>query len=544
MFNKISRLYHTVKYLKIKQVAWRIINLLPRCVSQVQNHPVVIAYHDDNYIPRSGITQDFERLTFLSETYNLKEVGWDSPTISKLWRYNSHYFEFLLQKIDKQEQFAAKENIVENWIDNNSFGKGTGWESYPTSLRIINWIKWHWVTDRLSERAIVSLWNQVRWLESRPEYHLLGNHLFINAKALLYASAFFGLNSSSKIYKTGYAILLKELDEQFLSDGAHFELSPMYHSLVMEDLLDLISIAKKLPSDFHIHEIEEKYNKGISWLKTMIYTDNELAHFNDCANGIAPTYTELVSYAFKLNVKKQEAELKTLHYHRESGFIVFKDSKSHLIADIGKVGPDYLPGHAHADTLSFELAVKGERIIVNSGTSVYGASKERMQQRSTRAHSTVQIDEADSSEVWSGFRVGRRAIPFNIQIEVPNESSNSVSFRASHDGYRKLNNSPTQTRIFSLINDVWRIEDQISGNGNYVTSRFYLHPSIHIQKTEFGIVLSKSGENLINLKQEASVELNILNTTYHDEFGVTKPNKCIQLKGISPCSISIKFEIL
>ena len=276
----------------------------------------------------------------------------------------------------------------------------------------------------------------------------------------------------------------------------------------------------------------------------MIYTDNELAHFNDCANGIAPTYTELVSYAFKLNVKKQEAELKTLHYHRESGFIVFKDSKSHLIADIGKVGPDYLPGHAHADTLSFELAVKGERIIVNSGTSVYGASKERMQQRSTRAHSTVQIDEADSSEVWSGFRVGRRAIPFNIQVEVPNESRNSVSFRASHDGYRKLNNSPTQTRIFSLINDVWRVEDQISGSGNYVTSRFYLHPSIHIQKTEFGIFLSKSGENLINLKQEASVELNILNTTYHDEFGVTKPNKCIQLKGISPCSISIKFEIL
>jgi uncharacterized heparinase superfamily protein len=461
-----------------------------------------------------------------------------------LWRYNSHYFEFLLQKIDKQEQFAAKENIVENWIDNNSFGKGTGWESYPTSLRIINWIKWHWVTDRLSERAIVSLWNQVRWLESRPEYHLLGNHLFINAKALLYASAFFGLNSSSKIYKTGYAILLKELDEQFLSDGAHFELSPMYHSLVMEDLLDLISIAKKLPSDFHIHEIEEKYNKGISWLKTMIYTDNELAHFNDCANGIASTYTELVSYAFKLNVKKQEAELKTLHYHRESGFIVYKDSKSHLIADIGKIGPDYLPGHAHADTLSFELAVKGERIIVNSGTSVYGASKERLQERSTRAHSTVQIDEADSSEVWSGFRVGRRAIPFNIQVEVPNESSNSVSFRASHDGYRKLNNSPTQTRIFSLINDVWRVEDQISGNGNYVTSRFYLHPSIHIQKTEFGIFLSKSGENLINLKQEASVELNILNTTYHDKFGVTKPNKCIQLKGISPCSISIKFEIL
>ena len=501
-------------------------------------------YHDNNYIPRSEITQDFERLTFLNEAYNLKEVGWDSPKIPKLWRYNLHYFDFLLQKTANQEQLEVKENIIEDWINNNSFGKGTGWESYTTSLRIINWIKWHWETARLSERAIVSLWNQVRWLESRPEYHLLGNHLFINAKALLYASAFFGLNPSSKIYKTGYAILLKELDEQFLSDGAHFELSPMYHSLVMEDLLDLVSIARKLPSDYHIHEIEEKYTKGISWLKTMIYSNDELAHFNDCANGIAPTYMELVSYAFKLNVKKQEGEFKKLQYHKESGFIVFKDSKSNLIADIGKVGPDYLPGHAHADTLSFELAVQGERIIVNSGTSVYGASKERLWQRSTAAHSTVQIDDADSSEVWSSFRVAKRARPFNIQVEMPNESSNSVSFRASHDGYRRLNNSPTHTRIFSLTDDVWSVEDQISGNRNYVTSRFYLHPSIHIQKTESGIFLSKNGENLINIKQESSVELNILDTTYHDEFGVTKPNKCIQLKGISPCNISIKFEIL
>jgi uncharacterized heparinase superfamily protein len=81
-----------------------------------------------------------------------------------------------------------------------------------------------------------------------------------------------------------------------------------------------------------------------------------------------------------------------LQYHKDSGFVVYKDVKSHLIADFGKIGPTYLPGHAHADTLSFELAVNGDRVIVNSGTSEYGNSKERLRQRGTSAHSTVEID--------------------------------------------------------------------------------------------------------------------------------------------------------
>ena len=73
----------------------------------------------------------------------------------------------------------------------------------------------------------------------------MGNHLFINAKALFFSTALFQLNKNNKIYKTAISILDNELDEQFLSDGAHFELSPMYHSLAMEDLLDLLSISKE-----------------------------------------------------------------------------------------------------------------------------------------------------------------------------------------------------------------------------------------------------------------------------------------------------------
>ena len=80
LLRKIVRLYHTVKYLKAKQVIWRGINLLPRFVSEVQNHPKVIEEQiEKKNIARKGITFDYQSFTFLSETHKLNQVGWDNP---------------------------------------------------------------------------------------------------------------------------------------------------------------------------------------------------------------------------------------------------------------------------------------------------------------------------------------------------------------------------------------------------------------------------------------------------------------------------------
>jgi uncharacterized heparinase superfamily protein len=545
LLNKITRLYHTVKYLKAKQIIWRVLNLTPRFISEVNDFPpIIIEQLTYNFIPRNRITTDFEQFTFLNETYSLKNVGWDDKSISKLWRYNLHYFDYLLQIGTIDNQVDSQKKLIENWIENNPFGQGTAWEPYPTSLRIINWIKWHWFCDGLSDRAKLSLWNQVRWLANRPEYHLLGNHLFINAKALLFASAFFGLDSNSKYFKESLSILQIELKEQFLEDGAHFELSPMYHSLAMEDLLDLISISNKVPNNFSSKEILKKYYKGMSWLEIMIYNNGELSHFNDCANGIAPKYSDLEYYAIKLGIAKEKSNKNKLYIHKESGFVVYKDEKSHLIADFGKIGPDYLPGHAHADTLSFELAVNGERIVVNSGTSLYGCSVDRLLQRGTGAHSTIQIDMENSSEVWSGFRVARRAVPFNIQVNSNIESYNKISFQASHNGYLRLKNKAIHTRKFNLSNNTWNIQDEITGYDNTVVSRFYLHPEIEVRKSERGMTLSNNQIDLVDFIYDRKLDLQLIDTFYHDQFGVNKANKCIQVSGISPSKMEVKFEIL
>jgi uncharacterized heparinase superfamily protein len=536
LLTKAIRLYHTIKYLKLKQVVWRVIYLLPRFRNLETGCPAIKSI-PFIYIAKLGVTEDYDHFLFLNEENQLSKVGWDNPSQSKLWRYNLHYFDCLNQVELENERVELQINIINKWTIENQFSKGTGWEPYPTSLRIINWIKWHFKTNGLSDEAKLSLWNQVLWLAGRPEYHLLGNHLFINAKALLFACVFFGLDENSSIYRKALKILKEELSEQFLRDGAHFELSPMYHSLAMEDLLDLYQLKSRLPSNFPSQEIQEKFLSGMNWLSYLSYENGELAHFNDCANGIAPTFKELEDLGKRLGLNwSLKADIK-FNYLQKSGFAIVKDENIHLIADIGDIGPDYLPGHAHADSLSFELAIKGQRLIVNSGTGEYGLSDERLRQRSTSAHSTIELDSKSSSEVWSGFRVAQRARV--TDVEIINEEK-KLQFSAVHDGYSRIASKPLHKRKWRVNDECIEIVDEVTGSQNSVQLRYYLHPDILIEMLDGLIHLSTSTEKLAKIRTDQNVQ--VVDTTYHDKFGSSKKNKCLLITGITPFSSKVSIS--
>ncbi len=546
MFKNSLRLFHTVRYLKFKQIFWRIINFFPRFLREVKSFPKIISAPPNfKFINRKNITKNYKNFSFLGQTYDINKIGWDNSKLSKLWLYNLNYFDFLLQKIESHDQVKLQQVLIDDWVNKNRFGKGTPWEPYPTSIRVINWIKWHYITGKLSDTAKLSLWNQVRWLSFRPEYHLMGNHLLINSKALLFAAAFFDQNENSKLYKKAIFIFKNELNEQLLDDGAHFELSPMYHSIVMEDFLDLINISKYLPSNFPKREIINKYKKGMLWLKSMVYENGEVSHFNDSSNKIAPTYGELKLFGEKISIKSiNNFKEDSFYYHEKSGYFIFKNQYYHFILDLGSVGPDYIPGHAHADTLSFELAVNGERIIVNSGTSVYDNSLNRLYQRSTKAHSTIEIDDQNSSDVWSSFRVGRRAKIFDINIKLNNKLKKIKSIMASHNGYLRLKNKPIHTRKIIINKDFLKINDNVSGSENSVVSRFYIHPEVNIKKSKLGFMFSKNNKNLLLLKHNSLLKVQIVDSKYYDKFGSSKLNKCIQIRGITPFKSKIKLEKL
>ena len=76
-----------------------------------------------------------------------------------------------------------------------------------------------------------------------------------------------------------------------------------------------------------------------------------------------------------------------------------KRSSYELFLDVGNIGPDYQPGHAHSDTFNFELIFKNKPIIVDTGISTYEKNNTRQLQRSTFSHNTVMIGNSEQSEV-------------------------------------------------------------------------------------------------------------------------------------------------
>ena len=196
-----------------------------------------------------------------------------------------------------------------------------------------------------------------------------------------------------------------------------------------------------------------------------------------------------------------------------------------LICDVAPIGPDHLPAHGHADTLSFELSFKGRRVFVNSGTSEYGLGVERQRQRGTAAHSTLVLDGQDSSEVWAGFRVARRARARLLEVQVEDSSFTIVG---DHDGYRRLPGRNLHRRRWTLSAQGLEIEDTVEGPFRSADCYFHLHPDIQaLQSGEFELRLSDSHGPLLEMGFDGAARVEVAESTWHPEFGVAMANRRI-----------------
>ena len=481
-----------------------------------------------------SITKD-NKFRFLNVDGNLAEIGWNGPQREKLWRYNQHYFDDL-NSINSDERKEWHKQLIQDWINCNPPGFGIGWEPYPVSLRIVNLVKWALRKNNLSSNAKHSLAIQLRWLNKRLEYHLLGNHLFANAKALVFGGLFFKGKEADKWLIKGLRILNNEMQEQILPEGGHFELSTMYHALAFEDLLDLINVTNCFSS-----KLNEEQNKQVSswyglaekmhfWLLTMCHPDGEISFFNDSAFDVAPDKSELDAYANRVLGHKLKNCKYSDVYHFDSGYLKIIKNGSVAFLDVAKVGPNYLPGHAHADSLSFEWSIGKHRVIVNSGTSCYGNSEERIRQRSTAAHNTVVVDRQNSSEVWGGFRVARRAYPIELQV-LQKQNNKATEVHCAHDGYFRLTGKPKHSRKWIMDEKSFFIEDHIAETTKEAKARFHFHPDVQVfndDNTTSGTIQLLDGKNIAWTIIEGTGRLE--RCTWHPRFGVSVPNICLVVK--------------
>lgn len=480
------------------------------------------------------------RFKFLSVEHNMPvQGGWNDAALEKLWLYNLHYFEDLNAET-AYARTSWHSALIQRWIAENPPPSGNGWEPYPTSLRIVNWVKWALAGNALTVDCLESLATQTRWLYKRLEQHLLGNHLFANAKALVFAGMYFESSEAPNWLAKGFSILARELPEQVLPDGGNFERSPMYHAIFLEDLLDLLNIAgaytNQVPTTL-LDQWRDASLRMLGWLEGMTHPDGQIALFNDAAFGVSATYDDLASYAarvlgpdavtsrlpWRCQPGNDSGELH-LSQWADSGYIRLECNEASALLDVAPIGPDYLPGHAHADTLSFELSVFGKRVIVNGGTSRYGLGPERLRERQTVSHSTVEVDGKSSSEVWGGFRVARRAYPFDLVVS---EHPEVLFVACSHDGYKRLPGKPVHRRKWQFSPNHMEVADSVSDRGLPAVARYILHPDVGVERVDLdSFHLKLANGRLIFVKVGKGLG-RLETSSFAPEFGKVMPTQCI-----------------
>ena len=480
IFEKIGFFFVTVYYLKPTQIFFRIVRKLQGFVFFAPVNDITETdYPSPDYISEWTHYALYEKkvekeisVSFLNVRKQLELPGdWNNPALGKLWLYNLHYFEHLVS-YEVPADIPSSSQLIDRWVAENPVGFGVGWEPYPTSLRIVNWIKAWLAGLHINKASLNNLYLQAAFLEKRQEKHLLGNHYFSNLKALLFAGALF---NNSRWISNAEEGLLSEIPEQILEDGGNFELSPMYHSLMLVDMLDLFNLTRAYPdriSSQLIFVLQQFIPKMLSFMEAVSHTDGSVSFFNDSAIGIAPAKLKIESYAKKLGfaVELLDCSKPQIIDKSQSGYFCASTGPNKLIFDASPVGPDYIPGHGHADTLSFELSIGAQRVFVNSGTSEYGLSVTRLNQRKTKSHNTVEVDGKDSSQVWSGFRVARRARIVSRSAELDDESR--IILKGAHDGYKGFFSGCVHARTIVFSDGMLAITDSLQGVFNTFAKRW------------------------------------------------------------------------
>ena len=422
MVKKLFLYGHTVWNMKPSQIYSRVKKKLGLsctlgiCPAPMQKQPflyqpAIALDFDPVFLKRFPVDEFITgKVTFLHECESFSwRDKWKVENRSALWNFNLHYFEFLMSFVNAykltndRKYLEAVETSISAWIDQNpKEAAGDGWASYTIALRVVYWLDcWIYLGEQMNasfkERMLESMYEQYSHLARTLEKDLLANHYFEDLKALVLCAVFF---QDSKMLHQALDEFKKQCQEQILADGMHFELSPMYHKIILEALL---RVALALRS---IGKQDETVESCIQPMLNVAYTFEDglerIPLFNDGGNNVAKSLEALMKTArehFGVLPEKKECL-------PESGYYFFERNEWKLIVDAGLPGPRCNPGHAHCDAMSFELFHNGKPILVNCGTYAYQSDK-RAFFRSTAAHNTVMVKGIEQSQCWGAFRVGK-----------------------------------------------------------------------------------------------------------------------------------------
>ena len=453
------------------------------------------------YTAAENVIKGIFRFHGVDQDYG-NNIRWRSLVGNYMWDMELHSFRFLdslsclAQDGDHPDRaIHCSKDLMRDWIERCAYPHRPAWHPDVISMRIPNWIKF---LISFPEPSDIDLWDsisqQAACLQKNIEIFLPGTELIENGIALAMAGLYFSdAEIPPRWLDRGMRIINRQLQEQVLPGGGHVERSPMYHCIILESLINCHNLLKA--RQMEPVWMDDKLKSMTQRIADLIHPDHDIPLMNDSSLAYASNPLDIIHYAkcsldFKLQPFSRE--------HEDDGYHVFKDGRSFIVIDGGPIGPDYLPSHGHADTLSYEMSIDRKRVIVDSGVFSYDADDLRAYCRGTPAHNTVMVDSCDQSEMWRSFRVGHRAKPVDTAVF---DHGQLAGFTGAHDGYRFLSGNVGHDRVLLHVLDrFFVVSDLIDGEGKHrLESYLHFRPHLAVDWHEDRCIVSEDGRTILQV---------------------------------------------
>ncbi len=366
--------------------------------------------------------------------------------------------------------------ILDEWIESNPPFQGINWVSgielalrTISILTVLSFIDPKLISSDRRARLSACLKAHGFWLMRYPSRFSSANNHLIAEAAALYAlgTCWPELEEASHYAQYGQQVLSEQVVQQIHVDGVGAEQSPSYTSLTLEWYLLCLWIGDQSGAPFGAR-VRDQLGKAGHHLRWVMDTDGHVPAIGDddecgvfaCPQDKGEAYVSSVLGSLSAFLDDPDIAPPVVRPHirdmlfgqaapnehfpegaqtfASGGYTVFRKSirgkKVLLVLDHGPVGHLSIAAHGHADALAIWLHIDDQPVFVDAGTYLYhsgGAWRDYF--RSTRAHNTVAIGEANSSKMTGAFNWGRRA---KCQIVAPlKQEDGSWSIVVSHDGY-------------------------------------------------------------------------------------------------------------
>ena len=135
------------------------------------------------------------------------------------------------------------------------------------------------------------------------------------------------------------------------------------------------------------------------------------------------------------------------------------------------------------------------------------------------------LDGENSSEVWAGFRVARRA---RARLLDARAEDSVITVVGEHDGYRRLPGRNLHRRRWTLSEHELNIEDTVEGPFHSAHCHFHLHPDIAVRRGPGTLLYLDDPQGpLLEVQFDGAAAVDIADSTWHPQFGLALAGRSI-----------------